>query len=81
MKRGRKIYDPAFKIKAVQLSKERTNVLELARELEKFNELEKKLKDAELECDILKKAIGIFCSLFLIYFKGIHESSISKSGR
>jgi len=33
MKRGRKIYDPAFKTKAVQLSKERTNVSELAREL------------------------------------------------
>lgn len=94
MKRERKIYDPAFKTKAVQLSKERTNVSELARELgiavtllykwrkeyeefgegsfpgngnlkltaeqEKIYELEKKLKDAELERDILKKAIGIF---------------------
>lgn len=30
MKRERKIYDPAFKTKAVQLSKERTNVSELA---------------------------------------------------
>ncbi|QRA41402.1 transposase [Chryseobacterium cucumeris] len=33
MKRDRKIYDSAFKAKAVQLSKERTNVSELAREL------------------------------------------------
>ncbi|WP_294203257.1 IS3 family transposase [uncultured Chryseobacterium sp.] len=89
MKRERKIYDPAFKTKAVELSKERTNVSGLARELgiavtllykwrkeyeefgegsfpgngklkltpeqEKIHELEKKLKDAELERDILKK--------------------------
>lgn len=94
MKRERKIYDPAFKTKVVELSKERTNISELARELgiavallykwrkeyeefgevsfpgngnlklaaeqEKIHELEKKLKDAELERDILKKAIGIF---------------------
>lgn len=94
MKRERKIYDPAFKTKAVQLSNERTNVSELAREpgikvtllykwrkkyeefgegsfpengnlkltpeQEKIHELGKKLKDAELERDILKKAIGIF---------------------
>lgn len=94
MKRERKIYDSAFKTKAVQLSNERTNLLELARELgiavtllykwrkeyeeygegsfpgngnlkmiselEKIHELEKRLKDAELERDILKKAIGIF---------------------
>ncbi|MDF2932770.1 MAG: Transposase family [Chryseobacterium sp.] len=88
MKRERKIYDPAFKTKAVQLSNERTNISELARELgiavtllykwrkeyEEFGEgsfpgngnlkltpeLEKRLKDAELERDILKKAIGIF---------------------
>ncbi|KQR94228.1 transposase [Chryseobacterium sp. Leaf180] len=94
MKRERKIYDPAFKTQAVQLSKERTNISELARELgiavtliykwrkgyeefgegsfsgngklkltpeqEKIHELEKKLKDAELERDVLKKAIGIF---------------------
>jgi transposase len=33
MKRERKIYNPAFKAKTVQLSKERTNVSELAREL------------------------------------------------
>ncbi len=33
MKRERKIYDPAFKIKAVQLINERTNISELAREL------------------------------------------------
>ncbi len=94
MKQVRKIYDKAFKEKAVQLSNERTNISELARELgitapqlykwrkevevfgegsfpgkgnlkltpeqEKIHELEKKLKDAELERDILKKAIGIF---------------------
>lgn len=94
MKRERKIYDPAFKNKAVQLSNERANISELARELgiavtllykwrkeyeefgegsfpgngnlkltpeqAKIYELEKKLKDAELERDILKKAIGIF---------------------
>ncbi len=102
MKRERKIYDPAFKTKAVQLSNEGANISELARELgikatllykwrkeyvefgtgsfprngnlkltpeqEKIHELEKKLKDAELERDILKKAISIFCSLFLVYF-------------
>ena len=90
----RKKYDRAFKERAVQLSKERKNLSELARELgiypaqlykwrkeeEEFGEgsfpgngylkqtpeqerigtLEKKLKDAELERDILKKAIGIF---------------------
>ena len=94
MKQVRKIYDKAFKEKAVELSYDRTNVSELARELditapqlykwrkelhefgegsfpgrgnlkltpeqEKIHELEKKLKDAELERDILKKAIGIF---------------------
>jgi transposase len=94
MKQERKIYDPAFKIKAVELSNERNNITELARELgirvsmlykwradydkygqgsfpgkgnlkltpeqEKIHELEKKLRDAELERDILKKAIGIF---------------------
>ena len=94
MKQVRKIYDKAFKEKAVQLSYDRTNISELARELgitapqlykwrkefEEFGEgsfpgkgnlkqtpeqakihkLEKKLKDAELERDILKKAIGIF---------------------
>ncbi|MFE3872484.1 transposase [Flavobacterium sp. ZS1P70] len=94
MKQVRKIYDRAFKEKAVQLSYERHNISELARELgvtapqlykwrkeyEEFGqgsfpgngnlkqtpeqelifELERKLKDAELERDILKKAIGIF---------------------
>ena len=94
MKQVRKIYDRAFKEKAVQLSYERHNISELARELgvtapqlykwrkefeefgegsfpgkgnlkltpeqEKIHELEKRLKDAELERDILKKAIGIF---------------------
>jgi transposase len=92
MKQSRKIYDRAFKEKAVQLSYERHNISELARELgitapqlykwrkeyEEFGqgsfpgngklkqtpeqenaELERKLKDAELERDILK-AIGIF---------------------
>ena len=33
MKWERKIYDPAFKTKAVQLSNERDNISELAREL------------------------------------------------
>ena len=33
MNQERKIYDPAFKTKAVQLSNERTNISELAREL------------------------------------------------
>lgn len=33
MKRERKIYDAAFKTKAVQLSNGRTNISELAREL------------------------------------------------
>ena len=90
----KKNYDPAFNTKAVQLSNERANISELAKELgirvtllykwrkeyeefgegsfpgkgnlkltleqEKIHELEKKLKDAELERDILKKAIGIF---------------------
>ncbi|MEL1239856.1 transposase [Flavobacterium flavipallidum] len=94
MKQERKIYDPEFKIKAVQLSEERSNLSELARELgikvsllykwrkdyqeygegsfpgkgnlkltpeqERIHELEKKLKDAEMERDILKKAISIF---------------------
>ncbi len=94
MKKVRKIYDASFKEQAVQLSYDRTNVSELARELgitapqlykwrkefetfgegifpgkgnlkqtpeqAKIHELEKKLKDAELERDILKKAIGIF---------------------
>lgn len=94
MKRERKIYDPAFKTKAVQLSNERDNISELARELgikvtllykwrkeyeefgegsfpgkgnlkltpeqEKIHELEKKLKDAELERDILKKQSAFF---------------------
>ncbi|MFV8337340.1 IS3 family transposase [Flavobacterium sp. RSP29] len=89
MKQVRKVYDKAFKEKAVQLSYERTNVSEMARELgvtapqlhkwrkefeefgegsfpgkgnlklspeqEKIHELEKRLKDAELERDILKK--------------------------
>ena len=94
MKQVRKIYDKAIKEKAVQLSYDRTNISEFARELgitapqlykwrkefeefeegsfpgkgklkltpeqEKIHELEKRLKDAELERDILKKAIGIF---------------------
>ena len=94
MKQVRKIYDKAFKEKVVQLSYDRTNISEFARELgitapqlykwrkeyeefgegsfpgkgnlkltpeqEKIHELEKRLKDAELERDILKKAIGIF---------------------
>ena len=94
MTRERKIYDAAFKIKAVELSNERSNITELARELgirvsmlykwrkdyDKFgagsfpgkgtlkqtpdqkiiSDLEAKLKEVELERDILKKAVGIF---------------------
>ena len=94
MTRERKIYDSAFKIKAVELSNERSNITELARELgirvsmlykwrkdyDKFgtvsfpekgtlkqtpeqkiiSELDAKLKEAQLERDILKKAVGIF---------------------
>lgn len=94
MKTQKKIYDAAFKMQAVELSKERSNVAELARELgirvsmlykwrndydkfgvasfpgkgilkqtpeqKRISELETKLKDAELERDILKKAVGIF---------------------
>lgn len=90
----RKKYDRAFKERAVELSHNRKNLSELARELgilpvqlykwrkeqeefgpgsfpgngnlkqtleqERIFALEKKLKDAELERDILKKAIGIF---------------------
>lgn len=33
MKRERKIYEPAFKIKALELSNERSNITELSREL------------------------------------------------
>jgi len=33
MKRERKIYEPSFKTKAVELSTERTNISELSREL------------------------------------------------
>lgn len=81
MKRERKIYDPAFKTKAVQLSNARelgiavtllykwrkeyeefgegsfpgNGNLKLTPEQEKIHELEKRLKDAELERDILKK--------------------------
>lgn len=94
MMKTRKKYDSTFKERAVQLSKERKNLSELARELgiypaqlykwrkeeeefgagsfpgngnlkqtpeqERISSLEKKLKDTELERDILKKAIGIF---------------------
>ena len=94
MKKERRIYDSAFKIKAVELSNQRSNLSELARELgiqvsllykwrkdfqeygegsfpgkgnlkltpeqERIHELEKKLKDAEMERDILKKTISIF---------------------
>lgn len=94
MKTPKKFYDAAFKIRAVELSNERSNVAELARELgirvsmlykwrndynkfgagsfpgkgilkqtpeqKRISELEAKLKEAELERDILKKAVGIF---------------------
>lgn len=94
MKENRKAYGCNFKEKAVQLSYERDNISQLAKELgitapllhrwrqdyqefgtgsfpgkgkpklspeqEKIREPEKKLKEAELECDILKKDVGIF---------------------
>ena len=94
MERKKKNYDPAFKRQAVELTKTRKNVSELARELglqpqllykwrkeydalsegsfpgngnlkltpeqEKIHELEKKLRDIELEHAILKKAVAIF---------------------
>lgn len=94
MKKTRKKYDRAFKEKAVELSHNRKNLSELARELgilpvqlykwrkelkefgpgsfpgngkvkqtpeqERVSNLEKKLRDAELERDILKKAVAIF---------------------
>lgn len=90
----RRKYDRIFKERAVELSKNRKNLSELARELgisaaqlykwrkeseefgsgsfprngnmkqtpeqERISFLEKKLKDSELELEILKKAIGIF---------------------
>ena len=94
MKKTRKKYNRVFKERAVELSEERKNLSELARELgispsqlykwrkeakefgagsfpgngnlkqtpeqERILALENKLKDAELERDILKKAIGFF---------------------
>jgi transposase len=94
MKTVRKIYDAAFKTKAVALSNERSNITEPAKELgicvtmlykwrkdfikfgvgsfrgigilkqtpeqKTISELEAKLKEAELERGILKKAVGIF---------------------
>ena len=94
MVRKRKTYDTAFKRQAVELTKTRKNVSELARELgiqpqllykwrkeyealgegsfpgngnlkltlnqKKIHELEKKLRDIELEHTILKKAVAIF---------------------
>ncbi|MFV0220035.1 transposase [Empedobacter falsenii] len=100
MKGQKNHYEASFKLRAVELSYERSNVSELARELgikasllykwrkeyaefgtgsfpgkgnlkltaeqEKIHDLERKLKDAELERDILKKAISIFYSLVSI---------------
>ena len=97
MKKTRKKYNRVFKERAVELSEERKNLSELARELgispsqlykwrkeakefgsgsfpgngnlkqtpeqERILALENKLKDAELERDILKKAIGIFSKI------------------
>lgn len=94
MTQKRKIYDAAFKRQAVELSKGRKNLSELARELgikphhlynwrkefeefgdgsfpgngnlkqtpeqERIYELEQKLRDIELEHEILKKAVAIF---------------------
>ena len=108
----RKIYNKAFKEKAVQLSYDRANTSELSWELgvtapklykwskeyqelgegsfqgkgnlkltpeqEKFHELEKRLKDAELERDILKKALGIFSTSgrwFIVSLKTMNNYS------
>lgn len=94
MTQKRKTYDAAFKRQAVELSKNRKNLSELARELgikpqllynwrkefdkfsegsfpgngnlkltpeqEKIRDLEKKLREVELEHEILKKAVAIF---------------------
>lgn len=94
MTQKRRTYDSAFKRQAVELSKGRKNLSELARELgvrphqlynwrkeyqefgegsfpgngkikltpeqERIHELEKKLRDIELEHEILKKAVAIF---------------------
>ena len=94
MKKRERFMIALFKIHAVKLSNERSNISELARELgilptllykwrkeqidfgersfpgngklkltpeqEKIRELKLKLKDAELERDILKKAVHIF---------------------
>lgn len=90
----RRVFSKEFKIKAIELSKTRTNISELAFELgvaptilyrwrreineegmpaftgvgkarrtpeqQEIHELKKKLKYAEEERDILKKAVGIF---------------------
>lgn len=94
MTQKRKTYDAAFKRQAVELSKNRKNLSELARELgikpqllynwrkefdefwegsfpgngnlkltpeqERIRDLEKKLREVELEHEILKKAVAIF---------------------
>ena len=94
MTQKRKTYDEAFKRQDVELSKNRKNLSELARELgikpqllynwrkefdkfsegsfpgngnlkltpeqEKIRDLEKKLREVELEHEILKKAVAIF---------------------
>ena len=52
--------------------------LKLTSEKEKIHELEKRLKDVELERDILKKAIGIFPKsgrLFTVSLKTIDNYS------
>lgn len=90
-------YDRTFKERAVQLSYERNNIKELARELgisaeriykwrsefqehedasfqghgverlsdegRKVKELEKKLRNTEMELEILKKAIAVFSKI------------------
>lgn len=91
MTRIRKTYSSDYKIKAVELSKQRGNTTAVARELgitvkmlynwmkkseegnllvessrtkskeeQEIIQLRKALKNAELERDILKKAVGIF---------------------
>ena len=61
MKRERKIYNPAFKTKAVQLSNERVNISELAREL-------------GIKVTLLYKCRNLFYLNLLMEFKNINNS-------
>ena len=63
----RRKYDPDFKRNAVQLAEEPGRIvvdvaesLGISNQQQKIRELEKRLKDTEMERDILKKAMAIF---------------------